>query len=202
MTKRLVFLRHGRTEWNHQGRWQGQTDVDLDDVGREQARAVAPALAGFAAIWSSDLKRAYETATIVAGSREVVTDVRLRERNLGEAQGLLGTEARERFADVPNPMDVTSPLPTIPGAETYADVERRGTAAARDLLSSLVSGEAALIASHGGLIRATLGGLLDWAPSVVHDMKGLGNCHIAEVEQASSGRLRLVSYGALPISHS
>ena len=66
--RRLVLLRHGRTAWNHEGRIQGQQDVGLDDVGREQAARVAPVLAALSPslLWSSDLGRTRETAAAVS----------------------------------------------------------------------------------------------------------------------------------------
>ena len=62
------MLRHGQSEWNAQGRWQGQADIELTDVGVDQARAAAQKLGMFDAIVSSDLLRARTTATIIANS--------------------------------------------------------------------------------------------------------------------------------------
>ena len=95
---RLVLWRHGRTEWNVDGRFQGQADVPLDDVGREQAAAAAPLVAGFdpVAIFSSDLARTYQTAEPLAAltGLEIQTDKRLREIHVGSWEGLLGDEIR------------------------------------------------------------------------------------------------------------
>ena len=71
MARRLVFLtRHGETDWNIEGRWQGHTDVPLNDNGRTQAVAVAEALqsAGLCGVVASDLSRARETAQIVGAA--------------------------------------------------------------------------------------------------------------------------------------
>ena len=80
----LVLLRHGRTAWNHSGRLQGQRDVGLDDVGHDQARRTAPAIAALAPtlIWSSDLERTRQTVAPIAEACGVTTvfDARLRER--------------------------------------------------------------------------------------------------------------------------
>ncbi|XP_055959634.1 uncharacterized protein LOC126655698 isoform X1 [Mercurialis annua] len=91
----VVVVRHGETEWNADGRLQGHLDVLLNDTGRQQAAAVANRLSKepkIAAIYSSDLKRALTTAEIIAascGGLEVVEDGDLRERHLGQLQGLV-----------------------------------------------------------------------------------------------------------------
>jgi probable phosphoglycerate mutase len=99
----LLLARHGETDWNRDGRFQGHADPPLNDRGREQARALARALADepIDAIYSSDLLRAHETAQIIAGQRgmEVVVDAQLRERDVGEWSGLTLPEIEERFPD-------------------------------------------------------------------------------------------------------
>lgn len=97
---RVLFIRHGQSEWNLAGRWQGQADPPLTDLGRSQARAAARSLGQVDAIWSSDLRRAVETAAIVAteiGVGPVVADAGLRERDVGEWQGLTRSEIDEQF---------------------------------------------------------------------------------------------------------
>ena len=89
MTAKLLYLaRHGETDWNAVGRWQGHTDVPLNATGEAQARALAEVLrgAGLSMVISSDLARAQETARIVAGLLDVplaYVDVDLRERSFG-----------------------------------------------------------------------------------------------------------------------
>ncbi|XP_074308761.1 phosphoglycerate mutase-like protein 4 isoform X2 [Silene latifolia] len=91
----IIVVRHGETDWNAIGKMQGQLDVELNEVGRQQAVAVAERLskeANISAIYSSDLKRALETAEMIAakcGGLEVITDKDLRERHLGDLQGRL-----------------------------------------------------------------------------------------------------------------
>src|SRR5690349_8307102 len=84
---RAAIWRHGRTAWTAEGRFQGQADPPLDDVGIAQARASAALLAGFpvTTIISSDLQRAAQTADALSGRTgiPVVLDERLRERSLG-----------------------------------------------------------------------------------------------------------------------
>lgn len=88
---KLYILRHGVTDWNREYRLQGQTDIPLNEDGREMARKVSEDYKDVRIdyIFSSPLKRAYETASIVKGDREleVVTDDRLKEMSFGEYEG-------------------------------------------------------------------------------------------------------------------
>ena len=101
--RRVLLLRHGRTEWNASGRFQGQLDSPLDVIGRAQAEAAAVAVASMEpdAIVTSDLSRAADTAAAVGAELGMSTtmDKRLREIYLGEWQGLTRAEARERFPE-------------------------------------------------------------------------------------------------------
>uniref|UniRef100_A0A7C1FHK5 Histidine phosphatase family protein n=1 Tax=Caldilinea aerophila TaxID=133453 RepID=A0A7C1FHK5_9CHLR len=95
------LVRHGQTDWNQQGRYQGQADPPLNETGLQQAQAAAERLAGrrYAALYSSDLERARVTAEII-GKRlglAVIIDPRLREVNQGAWEGLLVTEIQERY---------------------------------------------------------------------------------------------------------
>lgn len=97
---RLLLTRHGQSEWNALGRWQGQADPPLSDLGRRQAHEAARALGTVDAIWTSDLQRASETAAIISadlGVGPVVLDADLRERNAGEWTGLTRDEIEQRY---------------------------------------------------------------------------------------------------------
>jgi len=90
-TTRLLVVRHGESEWNAVGRWQGRADPPLTMEGRRQAAAAARSLGSFDAVVSSPLQRAAETATIIAehlGIGPVLTEPDLMERDAGEWQGL------------------------------------------------------------------------------------------------------------------
>jgi broad specificity phosphatase PhoE len=95
----LLLARHGETDWNREGRWQGHSNTSLNELGREQARALAEELTDeIDVVYSSDLARARETAEIVAGrlGLEVRFDPRLRERGFGSWEGLTRAEIEER----------------------------------------------------------------------------------------------------------
>jgi broad specificity phosphatase PhoE len=95
-----LLTRHGQSEWNALGRWQGQADPPLSDLGRRQAHEAARSLGTVDGIWASDLRRAAETAAIIGddmGVGPVVLDADLREREAGEWTGLTRTEIERRY---------------------------------------------------------------------------------------------------------
>jgi hypothetical protein len=101
MSSRVFLLRHGRTSWNAERRFQGQADPPLDDVGRAQAYEVATLVAALApnVLVSSDAMRAVQTAEPIAEitGLEVLVDARLRERSLGHWEGLTRDEVAQRW---------------------------------------------------------------------------------------------------------
>ncbi len=96
---RILLVRHGQSEWNADGRWQGQADPPLSELGEEQAVAAARALGMVDAIYASDLVRAHHTAELVAAQigSDVVVAPNLRERSAGEWEGRTRAEINERW---------------------------------------------------------------------------------------------------------
>jgi broad specificity phosphatase PhoE len=154
---RLLLVRHGETDWNADGRLQGQTDRPLSDFGRTQARRLADELAEeqLAAIYSSDLARARETAEIV-GERlglPVTLDPDLREKDWGTWEGLTAVE-RDRVEFV--------------GESTEAHQERILRALRR--ISELhPAGGDVLVVTHGGSMRRVQTAALGMALPVVEN---------------------------------
>jgi broad specificity phosphatase PhoE len=194
----LVLLRHGRTAWNHARRVQGQLDVGLDDVGREQALVAAEALAklGPTLLWSSDLVRARTTAEALAEATGLAPtfDPRLREFHLGERQGF----THEEYAAA-DPVEFErfrrGHYDSAPGAEPADDVRRRMSAALGELLAALAPGETAVAVSHGAAIRVATGALLGWPDEQFHTLRGLANCGWVVLEEHPEvGALRLAAY--------
>jgi broad specificity phosphatase PhoE len=157
---RVLLVRHGQSEWNLSGRWQGQADPRLTDLGRSQARSAAAALGDVSAIWSSDLQRAAETAAIIAvelGIGPVVVDGDLREREVGEWAGLTRAEIDERFPGYLAPTaddspDVWKPR-RPPGWESDASVALRLHRALARIRHEVGRGDV-LVVSHAGLLYA------------------------------------------------
>jgi broad specificity phosphatase PhoE len=167
---RLVFLaRHGETEWNRSGRWQGKTDIPLSDVGRAQARTLGASLAGrgIVEVHASDLVRASETAQIVAGELGITglnLDARLRERGFGCFEGFTREECAERHPEAwaRYLMDRRS---TPPGGEPQPAVAARVVAALTEIARlPRVTGQATLVVSHGGTIRTFIHEVTGTAP--------------------------------------
>ena len=198
--RKLVLLRHGRTEWNHTRRAQGHADVPLDAVGEAQARAAAPLVAALrpARLWTSDLARARQTAEAVAQEcgLPVEPDARLREYSVGERQGLTWAEAVERFPWIAHGVGLGERLSGVPGAETDADVAARIVPALEEVVAALGKGETGVVVGHGAAIKVALAGLLGWHQQVARTLGVLDNCHWATVLVPSDGSSRrLLDYG-------
>jgi probable phosphoglycerate mutase len=177
--RRVVFWRHGRTEWNLVNRFQGATDVPLDEVGLAQAKAAAPVLARLAPtrIVSSDLSRALATAGTLGAlvGLDPVPDPALRETNGGAWQGLtraeIVAEHKELFQAWVAGHDVRPP-----GGEARSEVVARVVGAVQRHLEDLEPGSTMVVVSHGGSIRGGIGGLLGLAPEQWTALGVIANC--------------------------
>jgi probable phosphoglycerate mutase len=154
----IVYLaRHGETDWNRENRWQGRIDILLNDVGRAQAAELAERVRGLGVVrvHASDLRRARETAEIVAARLAVPflgTDERLRERGFGPFEGLTREECAARHPEEWRRY-LSDHEHRPPGAETEAEVAQRMLDAVGALARQVADGPA-LIVTHGGPIRA------------------------------------------------
>ncbi|THJ67485.1 histidine phosphatase family protein [Arthrobacter echini] len=185
--RRIIFWRHGRTEWNRSGRFQGQEDIDLDQTGRDQAARAAEVLLTRepSVIVSSDLRRAADTAGALAAltGLSVSFDERLRETDAGRWQGLTFAEIEEQF-----PLDNAAwrggdPEVRAGGRENRLEVGRRMLAAVADAMEPVEPAATLVIVSHGGAIRAALAALMGLPPRRWGALAGLSNCHWSEVHE-------------------
>lgn len=158
----LLLVRHGESQFNAEGRVQGQLDVPLSDVGRRQAAAVAERLAGqpLDAIFASPLSRALETAQVIAARHRLAvrTDDRLKEIHAGKFQGLTREEMAANFPEESRRWTAREPDFRIPGGETRRELAERGRAALEEIRES--GGRHVAVVAHGGLLTATLKSLL------------------------------------------
>lgn len=156
----LLLIRHGETSWNANGRWQGHTDIPLNDRGREQARLLAEGAQAhdlaIDAIYSSDLLRAWETATILGEALgiSVAALPSLRELDIGSWSGKTSAEIMQEDAELFQRMKAGEDVPRG-GAETLADLTARVADSAERLVQEHPNKTLAVVA-HGGTIRALL----------------------------------------------
>lgn len=171
---RIGFIRHGCTDWNQQRRAQGHTDIPLCEEGYDQAEKVAVRLANEAwdAIYSSDLQRTRQTATVIADKMhgiEIHTDPRLRERYGGQMEGTTEDERVEKWGKRWRERDL--------GMETAEEISKRGMACLEEIIAEHPD-ENILIVSHGAFIKQLLRTLF---PN--KDVEGsLDNCSVTVLE--------------------
>lgn len=145
----VCIIRHGETDWNASGRLQGCEDVAMNERGRIQARLVANYLSAYSwnTIFSSPLQRALETAEIINEKIRLpqihILDA-LKERDYGEASGLLPEERRIRFSDG-----------IIPGQEDFDHLKERAMQALNSIVHDY-AGKQLLIVTHGAFTNSIL----------------------------------------------
>jgi broad specificity phosphatase PhoE len=165
--RRLVLWRHGQTLWNAENRHQGQIDIPLNDVGREQARHAAQTLVALkpTQVIASDLERALETGQILAdlAGVQLNVDERLRETYAGEWQGMTRDEIVAKYPEDYAAWGGDSEI-RPGGGETRWEVSQRVVAAIEDALLNIPAGGTLVVASHGGALRSALGRLLGLDP--------------------------------------
>lgn len=184
MTKKILIFRHGQTDWNVAGRMQGHTDIPLNDVGRAQAEKLREFFVRepVEVFFSSDLERAAETARIARGELRVpiIKDARLRETNMGLAEGLTvdelvkawGPEAWEQWRSLAK----EHVHYRFPQGESRAEQVARLITALEDFLRESNYSKVA-VASHGGSIRRIVHHLVpDLTSPIVVD-----NCVVYEM---------------------
>jgi probable phosphoglycerate mutase len=177
--RRVILLRHGRTAWNAQRRFQGQADPPLDEVGLAQAYEVAALVAAIRpeVLLSSDALRAMQTAAPLGEvtGLSVGSDIRLRERSLGHWEGLTRDEVAarypEEYADWIAGRDVSGR-----GGETREQVAERALAA----FAALPDVDTAVLVTHSATAMALCSAILGM-PQQVHVLGPLANCHWSEL---------------------
>ena len=159
MTSTLLLVRHGETAHNAAGRWQGQSDIPLSEIGRQQACRLAEVLPRIAAeylptvVYSSDLSRAIETAEIllssIAGPVHYKSSA-LRERGYGSWEGKSRAECAELWPGHSRPHD----------GESWPDVYQRMTSGLADILNQHAAVDSIMIVGHGASLKAIIADVL------------------------------------------
>ena len=189
-----MLWRHGRTDWNGERRFQGHTDIPLNELGRDQAARAAPeCLARVAAdrIVASDMSRALDTARDLGapGRRRC----RARTSRFGKPSG--GKWEGQRDTDLAaDPQYLAwSAGEDVPagGAERRSDVAARASAALRKAIDDMADGDLLVVVTHGGTIRCLLGSMLDLPVDQWRVFGGLANCCWSVIEE---GRIWLAAH--------
>lgn len=158
--RRLTLIRHGITDWNAAGRIQGQSDVPLSDLGREQARQLASyvsAVQGVDVVVASPLQRAVETARIAFPQIPLLTDPRLQELDFGAFEGTTTTanEADPRWqAWMKDPFELPAP-----DGESYRQLRARVEVWLAEAVTAFDQQHVVAV-SHSGTIQMLLSALL------------------------------------------
>ena len=187
-----MLWRHGQTIWNFERRFQGQTDIPLDDTGEAQAEYAARRLATLRpdVIFSSDLTRAAGTAAPLAKltGLAVILDKDLRERSGGSWEGLTDREIAERY-----PAERASWNP--PDGEPTTAVADRVAGALRRVADTVADGGLAVVVSHGAALRLGMARILGLTEDVFGVLGPLSNCAWSVVG-LRNGRWRLLEHNA------
>jgi len=153
VTIRILLVRHGETEWNRIHRFQGRSDLPLNQTGKEQAHALALALKNesFAAAYSSPLTRAMETALAITAfhpSAPIFEEKGLIEMDLGDFDGMEAQQWAAQYPDLRKTWQATPSKITMPGGESLIEVQARAIDAVDRLTESHPSGSTLLFSSH------------------------------------------------------
>lgn len=190
MSDLLYLVRHAQTEWNRLGLAQGHTDIGLDPEGQRQAIALGSRFKGIHLDWvlSSDLRRSFETAKSVR--EEVDLDLDLRERSLGDWEGQLYSEVRERLGIAVGVHEATPP-----NGEHFRDLWERVTRAVDRIHQRPGTG---MIVTHGGTCGVLLSQLIGGTPQTALSFR-FANTGVCVLERSGKGHCRLIGYN--DVSH-
>lgn len=184
MNTKVFLVRHGETEWNRLGKFQGCQDIDLSREGIVQAEYLSKRFnTNFDYIYTSPLKRAVQTATIIASNKEIEPMIisELREINFGEWEGLTLKEISSQF-----PKEFSEwKNDKVEGPMCGGDLSiKKASLRAKNAIEEIAiknKEKRILIVAHGGIIKSGLIGLFNWDMTMYHKMK-LGNTSVCELD--------------------
>lgn len=191
----VALIRHGRTQANVEGRWQGQGDWGLDDLGRLQAQALVDWYGRTSTVYSSPLGRARQTADYVASNGVIEVDD-LRELAMGEWEGLTSPEIAERWGDRMETIYRHGvDLKRGETGESWGELTARFRSAVHALETA--PGEPTVVVAHGGAIRSYVSSLTALDDSHAESLFTPANTSVTHVAMTSDGPL-LLDYAVAP----
>lgn len=195
---KFFLVRHGETEWNRLGRFQGQADIALNDRGLAQARDTARAAVSWrpSALYASPLVRTMQVAEEISGKigLPIIPDARLMELNLGQLEGVTGQAMQEQWSQVYQGWRNDPGATEMPEGESLAQLQDRAWQVLLDLEQSHGEDEAVVLVSHNFAIRTIVSKLLGMPLSHFHQTY-LSLSSICTLESTSRGR-RLLAYNS------
>lgn len=195
MSSRLILIRHGRTAWNHAGRFQGRADIPLDDHGLAQATLMAARVAalGLDALVASDLLRARQTAAALASETglPIRLDARLQEIDVGTWSGRTIEDVAAEAPDLHDALREGRDFRRSPTGETAVEAGARVAAALREIADEHPDGSTAVV-GHGLSLRMAMLQLIGWDLVEGLGLSGLWNGSWTVLERRE--RWRILSY--------
>lgn len=196
---KFILVRHGETDWNRLGKFQGQDDISLNQRGIAQSRETAQAVAGLqpTALYSSPLSRTMQVAEEISrlAGLPVISHDGFKELKLGAAEGVTGEEMRYRWPQVYDAWRNDPATAVMPGGESLAQLQNRTWQAILSLERPHNEDETLVVVSHNFAIRTVIAKLLEMSLFYFHRMTlGLGS--ICTFESTPQGR-RLISYNSI-----
>ena len=164
----LIFIRHGETIWNIEGREMGQDNSPLSELGEIQAEAIANRLKSisFTALYSSDLGRAIQTSEFISkacGNKKIIKNRKLRERHMGIFQGCTRQERKEKYPEVWSEYKKIGFNYIIPNGESQRQRYERTIQVVNNLADKHPD-ETIVVVSHGGILRGLFEYVLNLSP--------------------------------------
>lgn len=201
---RLVLVRHGQTDFNREGRLQGQIDIPLNATGVRQAESLAPLVSSNPpdVLVASPLQRAQETARLLSAGTalEIRSEDAFLERSFGKWEGMRGEEIRQRWPEQHANWRAHRPVLGL-DVEDRPEVGERVAAACRALVAEHAGGTVMVVA-HGAAITLGITALLGLDTNDYRGLAGLENCHRSVLEplhgESTNRLMRLVSHNLPP----
>lgn len=196
---RILLVRHGETIWHSENRYAGRSDVPLTRKGEEQARQLArwAAIAGIAAVYSSPLSRAYNTALPVAQMLKIplLTDDRLVELDFGQGEGRTSAEMAQHMPEAFAAFRSDPVKNFLPEGEDPVHATKRAIAALHDIAQANKPGSRILVVAHNTLLRLSLCHLLGISLSKYRALfPHFDNCALTEIDLGPGKKVSLLHF--------